>query len=103
MPDRPRTDPGVPFFSTGLFESTRFRIGRLLFPAVRLALLNPALPRRTMFPLPATYFRQPLPPVIGATVSEYLWADLTPCESSAALLSVELAYLFWREMGVAIV
>ena len=21
-------DPGVPFFSTGLFESTRFRIGR---------------------------------------------------------------------------
>ena len=43
----------------------------LLLPAVRLALLNPALPRRTMFPLPATYFRQPLPLVIGATVSEY--------------------------------
>ena len=49
-----------------------------------------------MFPLPATYFRQPLPPVIGATVSKYLWADLTPCEPSAALLSVELAYLAWR-------
>ena len=75
-------DPGVPFFSTGLFENTRFRIGQterellypassLLLPAVRLALSIPALPRRTMFPLPATYFRQPLPPVIGATVSEY--------------------------------
>ena len=25
-PDRPRTDPGVPFLSTGLFRSTRFRI-----------------------------------------------------------------------------
>ena len=26
-PNRPRTDPGVPYWSTGLFESTRFRIG----------------------------------------------------------------------------
>ena len=97
----------MPFFSTGLFESTRVRIGQsegetslpassLLFPAVRLALLIPALPRRTMFPLLATYFRQPLPPVIGATVSKYLWADLTPYEPSAALLLVELAYLAWR-------
>ena len=70
-------DPGVPFLSTGLFRNTRFRIGlqrskpSLLLPAVRLALLNPALDRRTMFPLPASYFCQPLPPVIGATVSEY--------------------------------
>ena len=59
-PNRPRTDPGVPFFSTGLFESTRFRIGQsegetslrassLLFPAVRLALLNPALLARQCF------------------------------------------------------
>ena len=49
-----------------------------------------------MFPVPATYFRQPLPHVIGATVSEYLWADLTPFEPSAALLLVELAYLCCR-------
>ena len=49
-----------------------------------------------MFPLPATYFRPPLPPVIGATVSKYLWADLTPYEPSAALLLVELAYPAWR-------
>jgi len=73
----------VPFFSTGLLENTRFRIGHreekknplrapsLLLQAVRLALLIPALLRRTMFPLPASYFRQPLPLVIGATVSEY--------------------------------
>ena len=27
--------------------------------------------------------------MIGATVSEYLWADLTPCEFPAVLLSVE--------------
>ena len=26
-PDRPRTDPGVPFSSTGLFRNTRVRIG----------------------------------------------------------------------------
>jgi hypothetical protein len=26
VPDRPRTDPGVPFSSTGLFRNTRFRI-----------------------------------------------------------------------------
>src|SRR5256885_7630598 len=50
-PSRPRTDPGVPFSSTGLFRSTRFRIRHqktdvtysllpsLLWLAVRLALL----------------------------------------------------------------
>ena len=81
-PNRPRTDPGVPFFSTGLFENTPVRIRHheskaslsepsLLILAVRLAWRIPALHRRTMFPLPATYFRQPLPPVLGATVSEY--------------------------------
>ena len=58
-------------------------------------MLNPARDR-AMFPLPAAYFRQPLPPVIGATVSEYLWADLTPFGPSAALLSVELVYPIWR-------
>ena len=26
-PNRPRTDPGVPYSSTGLFRNTRFRVG----------------------------------------------------------------------------
>src|SRR5436309_5918620 len=82
-PNRPRADPGVPFSSTGLFRNTRFRVRHqdtkrgccpepsLLSPAVRLALLIPALRRRTMFPMPASYSCPPLPLVNGATVSEY--------------------------------
>jgi hypothetical protein len=77
LPDRPRTDPGVPFSSTGLFENTRFRIrlqkdeAFLAIASSEVSIAVPALRRRTMFPLPASYFRQPLPLVSGATVSEY--------------------------------
>jgi len=70
----------MPVFSTGFFENTRFRIGTtkekcpsiavVAIASSEVGIAESGPSRRTMFPLPAAYFRQPLP-VIGATVSEY--------------------------------
>ena len=45
----------------------------------------PILHARSMFPVQATYTRQPLPPVDDSPVLRVLWADLTPSKPSAAL------------------
>ena len=45
-----------------------------------------------MFPLQATYHRQPPPPVNGSPVLRVLSVDLTPGSSSALLVSLGYAY-----------
>ena len=105
-PNRPRTDRGVPFFSTGLFENTRFRIGipkkkssperrvAVASSEVGIAYSGPSSPDNVSF---ASYVLPSAPsPCDRRDRLRVLWADLTPYEPSAALLSVELAYLVWR-------
>src|ERR1044071_6685115 len=53
----------------------------------------PVLRVRSMFPMPASPDRQPLPPVSGSPALRVLSVDLTPSWSSAALLLIECAYL----------
>ena len=66
-----------------------------LFPAGRLALLYPIRRVRAVFPLLAAYTCQPLPHVDGSPALGVLWADLTPCRSSASLLHVSVGIPVW--------